>query len=157
MQKICFASWESHVTSLARYARPRHQLVAFGSRRTSGTFCSTHAALAGCSGIRSFTLPRQYNRRLVSGVHVQLRGISWLGRLFRGSQTSEQFSAVPDGQDDAARSAILEKVMKGRQPSDLMLRCVYMLLPQSLRADATSRHYTQRRRWVCITFSCAEV
>ncbi|KLO14034.1 Mg2+ transporter protein cora-like protein [Schizopora paradoxa] len=28
-----------------------------------------------------------------------------------------------DGQDEAARSAILEKVMKGRQPTDLMLRC----------------------------------
>jgi magnesium transporter len=29
----------------------------------------------------------------------------------------------PNGQEDDAKAAILEKVMKGRQPSDLLLRC----------------------------------
>jgi magnesium transporter len=30
---------------------------------------------------------------------------------------------MSDEQEDAAKAAILEKVMKGRQPTDLMLRC----------------------------------
>lgn len=33
---------------------------------------------------------------------------------------------VPDNEEDAARAAILDKVMKGRQPADLMLRCKSM-------------------------------
>lgn len=30
---------------------------------------------------------------------------------------------MPDGHEDVAKDAILEKVMKGRQLTDLMLRC----------------------------------
>lgn len=33
---------------------------------------------------------------------------------------------VPDNEEDAARAAILDKVMKGRQPADLMLRCTVL-------------------------------
>jgi hypothetical protein len=35
---------------------------------------------------------------------------------------------LSDEQEDAAKAAILEKVMKGRQPTDLMLRCESILL-----------------------------
>ncbi|KAG9125428.1 hypothetical protein FRC07_007622 [Ceratobasidium sp. 392] len=33
---------------------------------------------------------------------------------------------LSDGDDEAARSAILENALKGRQPSDLMLRCTVL-------------------------------
>ncbi|EPQ53714.1 Mg2+ transporter protein [Gloeophyllum trabeum ATCC 11539] len=33
---------------------------------------------------------------------------------------------LPDGQEEAAKAAILDKVMKGRQPTDLMLRCTVL-------------------------------
>jgi hypothetical protein len=35
---------------------------------------------------------------------------------------------LSDEQEDEAKAAILEKVMKGRQPTDLMLRCELILL-----------------------------
>lgn len=47
------------------------------------------------------------------------RKFSWLRKFGR-----DTFSDLSDRQDEAARSAILEKVIKGRQPNDLMLRCV---------------------------------
>jgi hypothetical protein len=34
-----------------------------------------------------------------------------------------EYNPLSDIQEEAARAAILEKVMKGRQPTDLMLRC----------------------------------
>lgn len=52
---------------------------------------------------------------------VLTRHFSW-AKLFNGKAYERQ-DEPSDGQDDAARAAILEKVMKGRQPTDLMLRC----------------------------------
>ena len=49
--------------------------------------------------------------------------LSWLTVRTRYPDSSPQPS---DGQDEAARAAILEKVMKGRQPTDLMLRCKWL-------------------------------
>ena len=40
---------------------------------------------------------------------------------------AEQFNGPIDNQEEAARVAILEKAMKGRQPTDLMLRCKFRL------------------------------
>lgn len=39
---------------------------------------------------------------------------------------------VPDNEEDEARAAILDKVMKGRQPNDLMLRCKWYYCEESL-------------------------
>lgn len=41
-------------------------------------------------------------------------------------QRPVEFSEVSDGQEEAAKAAILEKVMKGRQLTDLMLRCTVL-------------------------------
>ncbi|KAI0075960.1 Mg2+ transporter protein cora-like protein [Panus rudis PR-1116 ss-1] len=38
----------------------------------------------------------------------------------------DQFDGPGDGQEEAAKVAILEKAMKGRQPTDLMLRCTIL-------------------------------
>ncbi|KAG2003498.1 magnesium ion transporter Mrs2 [Coprinopsis cinerea AmutBmut pab1-1] len=50
------------------------------------------------------------------------RGISWLAK---GKRTPTEDDAQED-QEDATRAAILDKVMKGRQPAELMLRCTVL-------------------------------
>ncbi|GJE86613.1 CorA family magnesium transporter [Phanerochaete sordida] len=50
--------------------------------------------------------------------------MSWIPK-FRTKQ-EEQFNSPSDNQEEAARVAILEKAMKGRQPTDLMLRCTIL-------------------------------
>jgi hypothetical protein len=52
--------------------------------------------------------------------HMGARQVSWAGRL---KQHPVEFNPISDSQEEAAKAAILEKVMKGRQPTDLMLRC----------------------------------
>lgn len=49
------------------------------------------------------------------------RQISWSFKSQTGSST--EFNDLPDNEEDVTRVAILNKVMKGRQPADLMLRC----------------------------------
>lgn len=52
--------------------------------------------------------------------YTTTRCITW------GSKTngrSVEFNGLSDLQEEAAKAAILDKVMKGRQPTDLMLRC----------------------------------
>lgn len=48
------------------------------------------------------------------------RQISW---SFKAQPRPTEFNELPDNEEDVARVAILNKVMKGRQPTDLMLRC----------------------------------
>jgi hypothetical protein len=48
------------------------------------------------------------------------RQVSWAARL---KHHPIEFNPISDSQEEAAKAAILEKVMKGRQPTDLMLRC----------------------------------
>lgn len=57
-------------------------------------------------------------------MHQRRRGISW-SSLSARAQVLEP-TDLPDNEEDAARAAILDKVMKGRQPSELMLRCEYL-------------------------------
>ncbi len=52
--------------------------------------------------------------------HLSIRRISW---SFKSWTSSPDPSSVPDPQEDLTKAAILDKVMKGRQPTDLMLRC----------------------------------
>jgi hypothetical protein len=51
---------------------------------------------------------------------LNTRGISW---SFRQQPESPQPQGFSGEQEDATKSAILDKLMKGRQPADLMLRC----------------------------------
>ncbi|KAJ7676465.1 Mg2+ transporter protein cora-like protein [Mycena rosella] len=50
-----------------------------------------------------------------------VRNLSWGPR-----QRTVEFDGLSDIQEEATRAAILEKVMKGRQPTDLMLRCTVL-------------------------------
>lgn len=58
---------------------------------------------------------------------VDHRGIAWKVRATLRPRNPEDIS---QREEDEAKSAILEKVMKGRQPTDLMLR--YKHLPHCL-------------------------
>jgi magnesium transporter len=42
-----------------------------------------------------------------------------------GSKADDQCDDPMDNQEEATRAAILDKAMKGRQPTDLMLRCMF--------------------------------
>lgn len=47
-----------------------------------------------------------------------IRRINWKSR-----SSSSDFGGISDAHEDLTKAAILDKVMKGRQPADLMLRC----------------------------------
>ncbi|KAF7291962.1 Magnesium transporter [Mycena indigotica] len=56
-------------------------------------------------------------------IHQVVRCISWRNKPFRGIE----YDGMPaDIHEEATRAAILEKVMKGRNPPDLMLRCTVL-------------------------------
>lgn len=71
------------------------------SRTATNTICRTWPTTHPVSpGLRRFT--------------------TWLQRLGRPQDPQEE---PTDGTEQAAKIAMLEKAMKGRQPTDLMLRC----------------------------------
>ncbi|PPR00289.1 hypothetical protein CVT24_005030 [Panaeolus cyanescens] len=55
--------------------------------------------------------------------HKNTRNISW---SFKSQSRNPEFGDIPDNEEDVARAAILDKVMKGRQPTELMLRCTVL-------------------------------
>ena len=68
-----------------------------------------------------------YKSRNASRIPTELcgrRSMAWLPKLGAGLRPQqEQFNGPMDNQEEAAKVAILEKAMKGRQPTDLKLRC----------------------------------
>lgn len=67
-----------------------------------------------------FGVSRHSWRGIRPSIHVNSRQIFW------PSKSAAEFDDLPDNQEDAARATILDKVMKGRQPTDLMLRCTVL-------------------------------
>lgn len=133
---MCFVGWRrrmqrkflgkqgSNVLNLIRHARPQRQLA----------FVLSYHSLSTCQATpRLREVPLKFlgafNDRSspVHGFRVHSRNASLFSRLRRDGRSSEPFSPASDGQDEAGRAAILEKVMKGRQPADLMLRCMYTI------------------------------
>lgn len=49
-----------------------------------------------------------------------------------------EFDGLSERQEEAAKAAILEKVMKGRQPADLMLRCEWLETFQGIALTFTT-------------------
>ncbi|KAF7338765.1 Magnesium transporter [Mycena sanguinolenta] len=85
-------------------------------------------ASGSCSGITLGT--RQFScSRCLSGTRrnpldspLMTRNVSWGPRQSR----AVEFNNLSEIQEETTRAAILEKVMKGRQPTDLMLRCTVL-------------------------------
>lgn len=73
------------------------------------------------------------------------RSMAWLlpTRTLAKAGKTNGFSQHSEGQDESAREAILEKVMKGRQPSDLMLRCKQWILFSDASFDGNLRYHSQ--------------
>lgn len=71
----------------------------------------------------------------VSRPRFDARAMSWIPKLRFASRQQDLFNGPMDNQEEAAKVAILEKTMKGRQPTDLMLRCAYFLPPVGLWSD----------------------
>ncbi|KAF9456010.1 hypothetical protein BDZ94DRAFT_1271994 [Collybia nuda] len=79
---------------------------------------SFYASMASpCSRLRIAS------RTPVTVYQQHTRCISWASKL---NPRPVDFNGLSDEQEDAAKAAILEKVMKGRQPTDLMLRCTVL-------------------------------
>ncbi|KAF8734808.1 transporter, partial [Rhizoctonia solani] len=60
-----------------------------------------------------------------ASVEARVRGCSAEGASHRALNTWQR-GFLSDGDDEAARAAILENALKGRQPTDLMLRCTIL-------------------------------
>lgn len=123
----------------------RHRLAAkfFGSCRGAA---NTGVSLTN-SALRKHASPSESLR----GGCASERNMSMLNHFYPGTRRSESFSSLSDGDDEAARAAILEKLMKGRQPSDLMLRCpcrFTFLIVLNSPHDLYKRYYFKRKRWV---------
>lgn len=65
--------------------------------------------------------------------------MSWLSRV--QSRPSDSFSSPSEGQEEMVKAALLEKALKGRQPTDLMLRCEQRS-PTSVRLQES--HFSYR-------------
>ncbi|PPQ88528.1 hypothetical protein CVT25_009908 [Psilocybe cyanescens] len=110
----------------------------------------------GFSQLRNFTVGHGLRNRMVSThlsglnnrtlppilVHHS-RQFSW---SFKSQPRSQEFTELPDNEQDVTRAAILDKVMKGRQPTDLMLRCnVKTISGQFKKSDLSAEHRLNAR------------
>lgn len=106
----------SHVNGRNAYT---HTILSARSFRAVATLCrNRHAFLPNDKRI---LFP--HGTDLISQRSCRGRGISW---SWKTHSRSKEFVEAPDNEEDAARAAILDKVMKGRQPTDLMLRCEFL-------------------------------
>jgi magnesium transporter len=85
----------------------------------------SHALLTSPSSPQQRAIP--HNALLVSGRHFHLASLK---NFFRPK--GHESSGLSDTQEEIAKAAILEKVMKGRQLTDLMLRCTFSPIRLSL-------------------------
>lgn len=73
------------------------------------------------------------------------RNLAWLPRL--PSRPSESCNEPSDGLEEAAKVAILEKAMKARQPTDLMLRCTFCFISRLRPTKLVTRYRIGCRRY----------
>ncbi|KAF7348605.1 Magnesium transporter [Mycena venus] len=113
----------------------RHVKAALGSSARSvsapGWPLSRSVVALGCTPRFSCDTPRFSSSRylLSSGTRRNPLDPGFMTRnVSRGPKQSRpvEFNDLSDIQEEATRAAILEKVMKGRQPTDLMLRCTVL-------------------------------
>jgi hypothetical protein len=114
------------------WLRNPHFTSKFGSRRAPclarGHSHSLYQISIRTSFIRAFYTPNTFGLRALPP--AQLRRVSWSAKP-RGQPV--EFNGLSDGEEDAAKAVILDKVMKGRQPTDLMLRCTFSELYDMFR------------------------
>ncbi|TEB29971.1 cora-domain-containing protein [Coprinellus micaceus] len=120
MYSRAWGLWARHVT----------RLYGLGSRvASSGLGASNRVHIAArfqatVAGIPQTTRIGHFRPTSSNATTWPRRGISWSSKA-RAVKLPEP-AEVPDDEEDAARASILDKVMKGRQPADLMLRCTIL-------------------------------
>lgn len=108
----------SRVMLSARSTSCRPQVNCARTRLVS-TLCCTSRAFTYAGTCNDIRLP--FSRR----IHATAKShMSWMPK-FGPHKQYDQFSGPMDNQEEATKVAILDKVMKGRQPTDLMLRCKF--------------------------------
>ncbi|KAH9849033.1 cora-domain-containing protein [Lenzites betulinus] len=117
---------ERHVTSsLSGTSRKRCRVAGPELRLPQRTCLSTLHARIPCRGSLSQSSCGSFpdtNYACPSGPRMR-RFTTWLQRLGKTESPQEE---PTDETEQAAKIAILEKAMKGRQPTDLMLRCTVL-------------------------------
>src|SRR5882757_3345497 len=83
--------------------------------------CATYQRQSPPSSSPSRQHPIPHNTLLLRVRHFHLASLK---NIFR--QKDAESSDMSDTQEEVAKAAILEKVMKGRQLTDLMLRCPFL-------------------------------
>lgn len=109
-----------HVMGLPILFGPRHPL-ALGTLRTLLCTRCYHAAWPHSPAPRlGEAAPGPTRVSPFASIH-RASWTSWASMLTR--RANDTVGPQMDGQEEAAKAAILEKLMKGRQPTDLKLRC----------------------------------
>jgi len=157
MHKACLAQSISNVRAniVFRLTSP----VVNEKRHTFG--------LSNFTRLRNFTVDHQVKGRILldsastRSLHhnfrtsnsVPPRNSRYISWSFKSQSRSAEFTDVPDNEEDVTRAAILDKVMKGRQPTDLMLRCTVLddegnvktISGQFKKSDLSAEHHLNAR------------
>ncbi|KAJ7474531.1 magnesium transporter [Mycena galericulata] len=102
------------------WPRCRSQAPTAGSTPFTPRFSSTSVRRPSQHWLSSGMSPNQPKSELRG--RLMVRHMSWGAKHPR----SVEFDDLSNIREEATRAAILEKVMKGRQPTDLMLRCTVL-------------------------------
>lgn len=142
-----------------RLSALNHHLLMHDLRGTCSRSIASHCATKTAPAlprIRLFgpALPQQQHS---FGFHTTCHRSSWLPRFKKENTSSDPDNEPSEYHEEAAKAAILEKAMKGRQPTDLLLRCKYIcffllsIIPAFTHVSLTrseNRHRIGRRRLV---------
>ena len=133
MHTACLRSYSSHVIGLSAKG-------AFRSTTTGSLHPGLSQTTPLCTPLRTNPLAilKHSIHHLSAGDYPRLRrtatsphAVRAIARHISWSPRSVESKGLSDEQEDAAKAAILDKVMKGRQPTDLMLRCEpFTLIPR---------------------------
>lgn len=108
-----FSSRSNHVMAYfgSTAKSTRGSLIVTAKPQTlSPSFTRSHHVIP-CSRSAGPSVPKSIHA-------IGLRHLSWFAKM-----KSVEAHSFSHSQEEGAKAAILEKVMKGRQPTDLMLRC----------------------------------
>ncbi|KAH8101766.1 cora-domain-containing protein [Cristinia sonorae] len=86
--------------------------------------CATSISTRSHSQSNTASSPRYHVASSLPHANITQRRHFWSQKA--PAQYQEHFNGPSDGQEEAAKVAILDRVMKGRQPTDLMLRCTVL-------------------------------
>ncbi|KAF8970435.1 hypothetical protein BDZ97DRAFT_1791375 [Flammula alnicola] len=128
MHRGFWKHYASHVTGHNAYRTTPHDLrcqIGLANVHKARNFTQDHRLKhRRLLDIPSISLPHPISLCVTPAQPKNTRQISW---SFKSHSRPTEFNEdLPDNEQDVARAAILDKVMKGRQPTDLMLRCTVL-------------------------------